>query len=155
MTEWHIPEIIRHRNPVTQNVNEIFDERLTVGQKTAEWVAKNVGSWRFIIAQSVLLFIWIILNSLALIEHWDPYPFILMNLVLSTQAAFATPIIMMSQNRQAARDRLESHNDYQVNLKAETEVRVILERLDVQNQMIVELQDMIRDLHSQNNAGRE
>lgn len=155
MTEWHIPEIIRHRHPVTQNVNEIYDERLTVGQKTAEWVAKNVGSWRFIIVQSVLLFIWIILNSLALVEHWDPYPFILMNLVLSTQAAFATPIIMMSQNRQAARDRLESHNDYQINTKAEMEVRAIMEQLAAQTQMIAELQDMIRDLRSRNSAGRE
>ncbi|MCB9450993.1 MAG: DUF1003 domain-containing protein [Anaerolineaceae bacterium] len=153
MSEWHIPEFIKHKRPITQNINQMFDEKLSFGQKTAEWVAKTVGSWRFIIIQSVLLVFWIILNSIALLDHWDPYPFILMNLVLSTQAAYATPIIMMSQNRQAEKDRMESHNDYQVNMKAEMEVRAIMEQLEAQTRMIAELQAMVLHLQGQRDTG--
>src|SRR6266705_1313324 len=84
---------------------------LTPGAKLADGVAEIVGSWRFIIIQSVLLGIWITLNMIAFVNNWDPYPFILLNLVLSFQAAYAAPIIMMSQNRQAAKDRLMAEQD--------------------------------------------
>ncbi len=87
-----------------------------------------MGSWLFIVTQSIILAAWAILNVVAWISHWDPYPFILMNLVLSMQAAYAAPVIMMSQNRQVARDRLEALNDYRVNKKAEEEIRAILEQ---------------------------
>jgi uncharacterized membrane protein len=85
-------------------------------------VADTIGSWPFIITQSVILLIWIILNVTAWINHWDPYPFILLNLMLSFQAAYAGPVIMMSQNRQSAKDRLAAEIDHQVNTKAELEI---------------------------------
>lgn len=88
----------------------------------ADTVASTVGSWRFIIVQSILLSFWIILNVIATIKHWDSYPFILLNLMLSFQAAYTAPIIMMSQNRQSTIDRERAEHDYQVNVKAELEV---------------------------------
>lgn len=111
------------------NSHDIFLSRLDFGQRSADYVANVVGSWRFIIGQSGLIVLWIVINSLAWSQHWDPYPFILMNLVLSMQAALTAPIIMMSQNRQADKDRIESHNDYQINMQAEAEIRNILDFL--------------------------
>ena len=107
---------------------------ITRGAALADWVAETVGSWRFIIIQSVLLGVWIILNVMAFINHWDPYPFILLNLVLSFQAAYAAPIIMMSQNRQAAKDRLEAEHDYEVNLKCELEIEDLHAKIDALRQ---------------------
>src|SRR4249919_3350135 len=111
---------------------------LTPGAMLADRVAETVGSWRFIIIQSVLLGIWIILNMMAFINHWDPYPFILLNLVLSFQAAYASPIIMMSQNRQAKLNERRNKLDLQINLLAEQEntemlrlLRLLCEKLDI------------------------
>jgi uncharacterized membrane protein len=118
-------------------------ERATVGQKAADWVATAVGSWHFIIGQIILLVIWAILNITAWIQHWDPYPFILMNLFMSLQAAFTAPVIMMSQNRQTMRDRLEAQNDFLINLKAEEEIRAILVHLDAQNEALVEIHQQL------------
>jgi len=103
---------------------------LTPGQKIADTVASTMGSWRFIIIQSIFLLIWIILNLTHVITAWDPYPFILLNLALSFQAAYAAPFIMMSQNRQQDIDRLEAKNDYQVNVKAELEIELLHEKID-------------------------
>jgi len=103
---------------------------LTLGQRIADVVAASMGSWPFIIVQSVLLTIWIILNITAWIEHWDPYPFILLNLALSFQAAYAAPFIMMSQNRQADVDRKAAENDYKVNIKAELEIELLHQKID-------------------------
>jgi len=99
-----------------------------------------------------LLGIWALLNVTAWMRHWDPYPFILMNLVLSLQAAYTAPMIMMSQNRQAARDRIEAHNDYEINLKAETEIQAIMETLDAQNIAIAELHSILEELRSSKNG---
>jgi uncharacterized membrane protein len=123
----------------THNVNELFDSERTVGERASDTVAATMGSWRFIIIQSVILACWIVLNAVAWVRHWDPYPFILMNLVLSMQAAYAAPIIMMSQNRQAARDRLEAHNDFLTDCKAEEEVRGIMDHLEAQDHMLREI----------------
>ena len=120
--------LLRHR--ASRNVNEIADEQLTLGQRIADAVAETMGSWRFIIIQSTILFCWILLNIFAWVNHWDPYPFILLNLALSFQAAYAAPIIMMSQNRQAAKDRLAAEIDHQVNTKAELEIGLVLRRLE-------------------------
>lgn len=139
----HFPVFIKHP-PVSKNINDIIDEKITPGQRAADAVARVVGSWRFIIIQSMLLTIWVILNVTAWLKHWDPYPFILMNLVLSLQAAYTAPVIMMSQNRQAERDRLEAHNDYQVNIKAEQEILSILEHLDAQNAALVEIHEALQ-----------
>jgi len=122
-------------------VNDLESKSLSKEQQISDVVVRVMGSWKFIITQTVLLGIWSILNIIAYFEHWDPYPFILLNLILSLQSAYAAPIIMMSQNRQAARDRVEAHNDYLVNLKSEKELRIILERLDIQNKMIQEMYD--------------
>lgn len=102
----------------------------TFGQAIADRIASAMGSWTFIIAQSVVLLGWIILNVLAFIQHWDPYPFILLNLALSFQAAYAAPFIMMSQNRQAEIDRLEAANDYKINVKAELEIELLHDKLE-------------------------
>jgi len=130
------------------NVNEIFEEQLTVGQRAADWVANMMGSWKFIVVQSIILMLWIILNIIAWWQHWDPYPFILMNLILSMQAAYAAPVIMMSQNRQVAKDRLEAHNDFLINQKAEEEIRVMMENLEAQNRAIAEIHQILLELHS-------
>jgi len=95
---------------------------LTFGQRVADSVAAAIGSWRFIIAQSVVLAIWLVVNVVAWLDHWDPYPFILLNLALAFQAAYAAPFIMISQNRQAERDRLQAEQDYRTNVEAEQRI---------------------------------
>ena len=118
------------RNTVSKNVNQVDQERLTQGQRIADGVASNMGSWRFIIIQSSILLVWITINVIFWGKLWDPYPFILLNLALSFQAAYAAPFIMMSQNRQSDKDRLAAEIDHQVNTKAEVEVGLLLRRLD-------------------------
>jgi uncharacterized membrane protein len=103
---------------------------ITAGQRIADWVASMMGSWPFIIGQSVILLIWIVLNVTAFIQKWDPYPFILLNLALSFQAAYAAPFIMMSQNRQQDVDRREAESDYQINIKAELEIELLHQKID-------------------------
>jgi uncharacterized membrane protein len=103
---------------------------LTPGQRIADTVAATMGSWRFIIIQTTILVAWITLNIIAWISHWDPYPFILLNLALSFQAAYAAPFIMMSQNRQQDIDRLKAEEDFKVNIKAELEIELLHQKLD-------------------------
>jgi uncharacterized membrane protein len=134
---------LRRRERVARNVNELHDEQLTFGQRLADGFATVMGSWRFIIIQSCILVGWIALNVVGWIQHWDPYPFILLNLMLSFQAAYAAPIIMMSQNRQAAKDRLQADHDYEVNLKAEIEIEELHRKLDtLRQQQWAELLDL-------------
>ena len=103
--------------------------QLTFGQRIADTVAAMMGSWSFIIVQSVILTVWIILNVVAWISHWDPYPFILLNLALSFQAAYAAPFIMISQNRQAERDRHQAEEDFRTNIEAEQRIEDLQRRL--------------------------
>ncbi|HLH12337.1 MAG TPA: DUF1003 domain-containing protein [Methylovirgula sp.] len=112
-----------------KNWHEKHQEGLTLGARLADGFAEVVGSWTFIIVQSVILGIWVILNLVAFIQHWDPYPFILLNLVLSFQAAYASPIIMMSQNRACERDREQAQHDYETNLAAKEEIEDLMRRL--------------------------
>jgi len=119
------------RMHVTRNANEEEAESLTMGQRIADHVAAFGGSWTFIILFSVVIAVWITFNTMALLNRtFDPYPFILLNLVLSTLAAFQAPVIMMSQNRQAAKDRIKSDLDFEVNRKAELEVAHLHRKLD-------------------------
>ena len=143
MSKLSFPAPFQHRHPEVHDVNALIEQRLTAGQRAADRVAKTVGSWPFIIAQSALLVVWAVLNVVGWIRHWDPYPFILMNLVLSLQAAYAAPVIMMSQNRQAERDRLEAHNDFLINQKAEEEVRAILDHLSAQDAALATILDAL------------
>ncbi len=139
MYQLHFPKPFEHAHPPVRNVNDLEAERLTLGQRGADRVATLLGSWRFIGAQSLVLAAWACFNLLAWTRHWDPYPFILMNLFLSLQAAYAGPVLMMSQNRMAARDRLEAHNDYEMNRKAEEEVRAVLEHLSAQDEALTKI----------------
>src|SRR5712691_6866043 len=128
--------------------NKLYDDSLTLGQRIADGVAATMGSWRFIIIQSALLAIWLVLNITELIfRAWDPYPFILLNLALSFQAAYAAPIIMMSQNRQAAKDRLMAEQDYMVNAKAEEEVKAIMRHLEQQDEAMIDILRKLEDQH--------
>jgi uncharacterized membrane protein len=134
----------RRRKPV-----EKIGPQFTVGQKIADWVAATMGSWNFIIIQSLLLIVWIVLNVPAYIQHWDPYPFILLNLALSFQAAYAAPFIMMSQNRQAAIDRAAAETDYGINAKAELEIELLHQKIDLLRETEVsELIQIIRRLEA-------
>lgn len=121
--------------------------QLTVGQRVADQVAVTMGSWPFIIIQSVVLIIWIILNVTAYIARWDPYPFILLNLALSFQAAYAAPVIMMSQNRQQEIDRREAASDYRINVKAELEIELLHDKIDaLREQEVLALTQAVHEL---------
>jgi uncharacterized membrane protein len=143
MNRLPFPEPYTHAHPPVTNVNEEFDTQATRGQRAADWLAGFVGSWRFIVGQSIILVIWAALNVTAWVKHWDPYPFILMNLVLSLQAAFTAPVIMMVQNRLAMHDRIEAHNDFLINQKAEEEVRAILDHLVAQDLALGEIHGLL------------
>lgn len=117
---------------VSKNINLIHDERLTLGHRMSDSLAKFAGSWTFILSFAAMLVVWIMVNSLlVIIKHFDPYPFILLNLVLSCLAAIQAPIILMSQNREEARDRIRAEHDFEINLKAEKEIEHIQEELDL------------------------
>ncbi|MDQ0511486.1 DUF1003 domain-containing protein [Ancylobacter amanitiformis] len=115
---------------LTANVEEEIDQHRTFGERAADAIASFGGSWTFIISFMVFINVWMALNILGLVGGFDPYPFILLNLVLSCIAALQAPVIMMSQKRQEAKDRLRSENDYRVNLKAELEIRHLHEKID-------------------------
>src|ERR1700682_5158214 len=106
-------------------------QTMAFGARISDGVASMVGSWPFIIVQSCLLLIWMVLNVTAIIEHWDPYPFILLNLALSFQAAYAAPFIMMSQKRQAMIARQAAEHDYDINIKAELEIELLHQKIDL------------------------
>ena len=105
-------------------------ETFTFGQRVADSVANGMGSWTFIIWQTIFVLIWMALNVIGLVSHWDVYPFILLNLIFSTQAAYAAPIIMMAQNRQNQRDRIQADEDYQTNIKAKEEIEALQKQLN-------------------------
>ena len=119
------------RRKVARNVGQEFRQTRTFGERVADRVAEVGGSWSFILCFFFLLLVWMVANSFMLAKAFDPYPYILLNLVLSCLAAVQAPIIMMSQNRQAAVDRMNAENDYQVNIKSELEVLQIHEKLDL------------------------
>jgi len=120
---------------------------LTAGQRIADAVAATMGSWRFIIIQTTILVIWIGLNITAYVQRWDPYPFILLNLALSFQAAYAAPFIMMSQNRQQDVDRVQASADYQINIKAELEIELLHQKLDaLREKEVLALTEAVKSL---------
>ena len=119
----------------------------SIGDRLSDSVANGMGSWKFIIWQTVIVLIWMALNIVAFVQHWDPYPFILLNLIFSTQAAYAAPIIMMAQNRQSQRDRIQADNDYHTNVEAKKEIEALqihlnkieTEKLDIIIKMLQEM----------------
>ena len=145
-----------HKHPV-KNANMEFENTLTLGQKVADRVATVIGSWPFILTQSGLLIVWVCINAYLAItfinnpgglKAWDPYPFILLNLVLSLQAAYTGPIVMMSQNRQSYKDRISAQLDYDINEKAEEEIEVIMRHLVHQDKMAVEMNKQLKTLQN-------
>ena len=139
---------------VSRNVNEEFDVKSTLGQRLADRMASFGGSWTFIIIFMTVLIVWIAINTVALLSKpFDPYPYILLNLVLSCLAAIQAPVILMSQNRQEEKDRVRADHDYRVNLKAEFEIRTLHEKIDHmlvhQWQRLMEIQQVQTDLLSE------
>jgi uncharacterized membrane protein len=124
-------ESLQQHEILSSDLSKQFEKKLTFGERLSDHIAEFGGSWRFIILFGAVLFGWIILNAIFLLNRgFDPYPFILLNLVLSCLAAIQAPVIMMSQNRAELRDRLRSENDYKINLKAELEIRHLHEKID-------------------------
>ena len=126
-------------------------DNLTFGSRLADSVATGMGSWRFIIIQTIIVAIWMGLNVIGLVYHWDEYPFILLNLLFSTQAAYAAPIIMMAQNRQNERDRMHAEADYQTNIDAKLEIEALAIKL---NKLEVDKLDKIIAMLEQMEKGK-
>ena len=123
-----------------KNWHDEHIEISSVGQRLADSVASGMGSWRFIIIQTIIVAVWMSLNVVGFVHHWDAYPFILLNLLFSTQAAYAAPIIMMAQNRQSDRDRAQAQADYQTNIDSKLEIEALqTEKLD---KIIIMLEEM-------------
>jgi uncharacterized membrane protein len=142
---------IREQETIVQNTNIEFEKHLTFGERISDHLSQFGGSWKFIIIFAFFLLTWISVNSLIVFGRvYDPYPFILLNLILSCLAAIQAPIILMSQNRLEAKDRLRGEHDYQVDLKAELEIRLLHAKLDQllthQWQRLLEIQQMQMDL---------
>lgn len=143
----HLHELRARRAVDRKTPPQAKPQQLTVGQRVADHVAVTMGSWAFIIIQSAVLMVWIVLNVTAYIERWDPYPFILLNLVLSFQAAYAAPVIMMSQNRQQDIDRREAASDYRINVKAELEIELLHDKIDaLREQEVLALTQAVHEL---------
>lgn len=157
--EREVIDSMQHHELITKNIENEFDQNWTLGEKLADKIASFGGSWTFLICFALFLMAWIIINTVVFVIHpVDPYPFILLNLVLSCLAAIQAPIIMMSQNRQEAKDRLRSQHDYQINLKAELEIRHLHEKIDhlLSNQWerLTQIQEIQLDLLTEMNKKR-
>ena len=142
---------VKENELLSKNINTEFEQKLTFGERLADKIADFGGSWNFIVIFGVVLLLWVAVNSMILIwRPFDPYPFILLNLVLSCLAAIQAPVILMSQNRQESRDRLRSEHDYLINLKAELEIRHLHEKIDHllmnQWQRLLEIQQIQMEL---------
>ena len=134
--------------------HDLHRETMSFGQKLADKLALGMGSWPFIIAQSILVVLWIGLNFIGFIYHWDPYPFILLNLLFSVQAAYAAPVIMMAQNRQNDRDRHQASQDYTTNIEAKKEIeqlQIALARIE--NEKLNEVLKLLNELKINSNPG--
>jgi uncharacterized membrane protein len=157
--ERSVVESLARHETLAEDVEAELQKELSLGERLADGIADFGGSWTFILSFGGFILVWVLINTVVLIVRpFDPYPFILLNLFLSCLAAIQAPIIMMSQNRQEARDRLRSENDYRVNLKAELEIRHLHEKLDhlLQHQWerLVEIQQIQIELMNELTAGR-
>ncbi|MEN9338131.1 MAG: hypothetical protein RIQ41_445 [Candidatus Parcubacteria bacterium] len=123
------------------------EDALTFGEKMADGVAKWMGSWKFIVLQTCFVVLWMTLNVIGIIREWDPYPFILLNLLFSTQAAYAAPIIMMAQNRDVERDRVHAEQDYETNRKAKEEIEDLQKRLSrIENEKLDAIMSLLEKI---------
>ncbi|HTS28908.1 MAG TPA: DUF1003 domain-containing protein [Bryobacteraceae bacterium] len=133
------------RNRAMRNANEIIEQKASRGERIADGVARFGGSWKFIISFLVLLVIYSVINVALRKQAWDPYPFILLNLILSMLAAVQAPVIMMSQNRQDEKDRLRGELDFDVNRRAESEIQSLCGKLNLMHEKIGDLEDLLRE----------
>lgn len=152
--EFEVIKSMHQHELITKNVETALEQKWTLGEKLADKIATFGGSWTFLICFAIFLGLWITINTVVLVtQPADPYPFILLNLILSCLAAIQAPVIMMSQNRQEAKDRLRSQNDYQINLKAELEIQHLHEKLDHllmhQWERLAQIQEIQLDLLSE------
>jgi uncharacterized membrane protein len=123
------------------------EKTLNFGQRLADKIARGMGSWTFIIWQTIIVIIWMSLNIIGFVQHWDAYPFILLNLIFSTQAAYAAPIIMMAQNRQNERDRVQADSDYQTNVAAKQEIEALqLHLSEIETDKLDKIISMLQEL---------
>lgn len=129
--ETEVLNSIKNNELISSNTHEEYTNKISFGDKIADAVAKFAGSWSFILSFFMILFSWVVLNAFIILKQpFDPYPFILLNLILSCLAAIQAPVIIMSQNRQESKDRLRAENDYKINLKSEIEIRTLHEKVD-------------------------
>ena len=152
--EFEVIDSMHQHELITKNVETTLEQKWTLGERLADKIATFGGSWTFLICFAIFLGLWITINTVVMVTRpADPYPFILLNLILSCLAAIQAPIIMMSQNRQEAKDRLRSQNDYQINLKAELEIQHLHEKLDHlllhQWERLAQIQEIQLDLLSE------
>lgn len=147
----HCQSFITKQNLMEKKTwHEKHEASLSFGDRLSDSVANGMGSWNFIIWQSIIVIVWMILNVIGFVRHWDVYPFILLNLIFSTQAAYAAPIIMMSQNRQNKRDREQAQSDYQTNTEAKQEIEALQIQL---NKMETEKLDKIMEMLGEMKSG--
>ena len=139
------------RKVISTDVNAVLSAESSFGERVADGIARVGGSWSFIIAFFVFLVAWTVINTIILVSGaFDPYPFVFLNLILSMLAAIQAPIIMMSQNRQAERDRIDAGNDYEVNLKAEIDIMALHEKLDeLRHSQLIEMRDEVKAMTAQ------
>jgi uncharacterized membrane protein len=161
--ENEVVQAISNNKILSENIEEELEEKLTLGQRVADHIASFGGSWTFIISFFSFILLWISINIwLLLSKPFDPYPFILLNLILSCLASIQAPIIMMSQNRQEHKDRIRSEHDFKINLKAELEIQLLNEKVDHliihQNKRLMEIQqiqaDYLEDILNELKAGK-
>ena len=139
----------QHDHPPVRDLNQEADRRMSPAQRTGADFARLVGSWTFVILQSALTLAWLILNALAVLRHWDSYPFQLLNLVFSVEAALFVSIVLMALNQLVFRDRLRAQHDFEVDVKAEEEVRMLMQHLEVQDEVLLQI------LHRLDRSDRE
>jgi len=128
-----------HEHPPVRDINQEVDRRTRRRERIAEDLGQMIGSWTFVVFQVVLLVLWLVLNIVGFLKHWDGYPFLLLNLVLCFQAAFAVPIVLMALNRAATRDRLAAQQAYQEGVKGEEELKSVMNHLEVQDEVMLQV----------------
>ena len=146
-----VVESLQKHDILSSHIDQEYESKLTFGERLSDRIAAFGGSWRFLIIFAFILLVWVLINSLFLwSKPFDPYPYILLNLILSCLAAVQAPVIMMSQNRQEAKDRVRASHDYQINLKAELEIRNLHQKIDHllsrQWERLVEIQEIQLEL---------
>lgn len=129
----------QHEHPPVRDLNREADRRTTGSQRVAEDFARVLGSWTFVLLQAILIVGWLAINVLAFAAHWDPYPFQVLNLVMSLEAAIWVSVVLMSLNRLAERERLRAQHEYELDVKAEEEMRMVMHHLEVQDDVLLQI----------------